>query len=219
MKKPIFSKEVFTAHFHKIKVEKKSPLFMAEVSLMCIGATGALLIYYITRDLTAALAVLAAGVLLGGAFTVLAHAKAKKEVFPDTLVRLDFMSRLVSYLASGENYLSSVSKAADEIKASSLKDSLEDRIKSTEQNETNYVSFSLDSSSFEDAEAERLINLGFVLKNPGKKYAEELLKAEEAYKKKNQQKPFQPEDFSSGLILSLFISYTIYILYMVISCI
>lgn len=204
-----------------------------ELALLLLGLIAALAVYYIKRDLSLALGCLAAGVLLFLASRMmLSLGKKKKEKDPEGEIVIDFLSRLLSLLISGEKFLNSYKKAGEEIKASLFKDKLlsvfqvngkdesgkslkekKGKAKATETILKDAKTSAFDNGSKEKQAIGSLINLGLSSSLLPEDYFHLLSQAKSAYAEGEGGKK-ELADYASKLLLSVYIAFLIYFLFL-----
>jgi len=188
-------------------------LLNSSIAIAIAGILLSLITYKISRDLSSAVSVLVATVLLLLALNMIFNNDKRgtdKELYNSHYL---FLNRLVSLLLSGESYKSSMIKASEYLNESQLKENVIQAVDTAGQVDKVDVLFQINSKDRNGFEINGLLQKGFLIKTEREAYVIELFQAYEKYGETYIDSGKSLSHYFSSLNLSAFLCYLVFFMY------
>jgi len=210
-------KERLNNFFARFKENTKSnmpvKLLNSSIAIAIVGIVLSLIMYKISKDLSSAVSVLVATVLLLLALNMIFNndkSGADKELYNSHYL---FLTQLVSLLLSGESYKSSMTKASDHLSESQLKENVIQAVDTAGQVDKVEILFQINSKDKIGFEINGILQKGFLIRTQKEAYVIELLQVCEKYRKTYIDSGKDISHYFSSLNLSVFLCYLVFFMY------
>jgi len=203
-------KNIKTNSISKKKEKKHMNVFIA---IAGIGVTLTLLLYKQSNDLSSSITMLVGTVLLLISLRMIFSSDKPFKNSEEALIHFQFLTNFYSFLLAGNSCKKSLLQTCDLCVSESLKENVQQAIKTQGKEEQVQILFNLNSEDRIGFEIGDLLNNGILCKTIKEEYLREFRNLYEDYKEKYIENKKDISGYLYGLNLSICISYLAFFMY------